>query len=112
MAEIRVDPSFDVCSHYLQVSKGLYQKQPRNIGDTIYPIIDVWGYFRCSRADSSVDSGPIWSKSEIILDIMHVVTYKAKMDRINSNRERVETLNFIRSMAAYSVVSLSDYLQV
>ena len=45
-------------------------------------------FFRCSRADNSVVGGPIWPKFELVQDNMHVlVTYKFKMDRINSNRE-------------------------
>ena len=52
-------------------------------------------FFRCSRADNSVLGGPIWPKFELVQDNMHVlVTYKFKMDRINSNREKGVTSNF------------------
>ena len=52
-------------------------------------------FFRCSRADNSVVGGPIWPKFELVQDNMHVlVTYKFKMDRINSNREKGVTSNF------------------
>ena len=45
--------------------------------------------FRCSRADHSVVGGPIWPNFELVQDNMHVlITYKFKMDRINSNREK------------------------
>ena len=43
-------------------------------------------FFRSSRADNSVVGGPIWPKFELVQNNMHVlVTYKFKMDRINSN---------------------------
>ena len=36
--------------------------------------------------------GPTWPKFKLLLDIMHVLdTYKFKMDRIKSNREKVAT---------------------
>ena len=51
--------------------------------------------FGRSRADNSMVGGPIWPKFELILDIMHVLdTYNFKMDRINSNREKVATSIF------------------
>ena len=53
-------------------------------------------FFRCSRADNSVVGGPIWPKFELVQDNMHVlVTYKFKMDRINSNREKRVTSIFL-----------------
>ena len=52
-------------------------------------------FFRCSRADNSIVGGPFWPKFELVQDNMHVlVTYKFKMDRINSNREKGVTLIF------------------
>ena len=52
-------------------------------------------FLRCSRADNSVVGGPIWPKFELVQDNMHVlVTYKFKMDRINSNREKRVTSVF------------------
>ena len=50
------------------------------------------GFFRRSRAANSVVSGPIWLKFELVRDFMHLlVTCKYKKDRMNSNREKVET---------------------
>ena len=43
--QIQTHPSFGACHHYLQVSKGSDQKQPRKSGVTIFPIISLWGYF-------------------------------------------------------------------
>ena len=43
--QIQTHPSFSACYHYLQVSKGSDQKQPRKSGDTIFPIVSLWGYF-------------------------------------------------------------------
>ena len=55
-------------------------------------------FFRCSRADNSVVGGPIWPKFELVQDNMHVlVTYKFKMDQINSNREKGVTLVFLNA---------------
>ena len=62
-------------------------------------------YFRRSRADHSILYGQIWSKFELLQDIMHVLhIYKFKMDQINSNREKVATSIFKRTRAANSVV--------
>ena len=61
-------------------------------------------FFRHSRADNSVVGGPIWPKFELIRDMI-LVTYKFKMDLINSDREKVATSIFRRSRAANSVVS-------
>ena len=55
--------------------------------------------------NGSILRGPIWSKFELLLDIMHTLnTYKFMIDQINSNREKVATSIFRRSMAANSVV--------
>ena len=80
----------------MKVSKGSDQKQERKSGNTIFPIISLWGVFlRRSRAANSVVGGPIWQKFEFVRDIMDVlVTYKFKMDLINSNREKVATSIF------------------
>ena len=43
--KVRTHPSFDACSHYLQVPKGSDQKQQRKNGETIFTIISIWGYF-------------------------------------------------------------------
>ena len=51
--------------------------------------------FRSSGAVNSVVGGPIWPKFKLVRDIMDVlVTYKFKMDLINSNREKVATSIF------------------
>ena len=53
-------------------------------------------FFRRSRADNSAVGGPIWSKFELVRDIMDIlVTYKFKMDLINSDREKVATSIFL-----------------
>ena len=52
-------------------------------------------FFRRSRADNSVVGGPIWPKFEPVRDIMDVpITYKFKIDLINSDREKVATSIF------------------
>ena len=92
--QIQTHPSFSACYHYLQVSKGSDQKQPE--WRHHFPHCKSMGvFFRCSRADNSVVGGPIWPKFELVQDNMHVlVTYKIKMDRINSNREKGVTSIF------------------
>ena len=58
-----------------------------------FPIISLWEIWRRSRAAYSVVSGPIWSKFELVRDLMHVlVTCKYKKDRIKNKREKVETM--------------------
>ena len=50
-------------------------------------------YFRHSWAANSVVCDLIWPKIELFQDIMHFpVIRKLKKDRINSNREKEETL--------------------
>ena len=75
----------------------------RKVGETTrihYKSMGV--FFRRSRADNSVVGGPIWPKFELVRGI----TYKFKMDLINSDREKVATsIFFRRSRAANSVVS-------
>ena len=57
-----------------------------------FPIISLWEIFRRSRAANSVVSSPIWLKFELIRGFMHVlVTCKYKKNRIENNREKVET---------------------
>ena len=52
-------------------------------------------FFRRSGAVNSVVGGPIWPKFKLVRDIMDVlVTYKFKMDLVNSNREKVATSIF------------------
>ena len=49
-------------------------------------------FFSRSRATNSVVSGPIWPKFELVRDFIHVlVICKYKKDRIQTNRENVET---------------------
>ena len=45
LQKIRTHPSFNACSRYMKVSKGSNQKQHRKSGNTIFPIISLWGYF-------------------------------------------------------------------
>ena len=53
-------------------------------------------FLRRSRAANSVVGGPIWPKFELVRDIMDVlVTYKFKMDLINSNREKSGNIDFL-----------------
>ena len=76
----------------MKVSKGLAKKQPRKTEDTIFPIISLWGYFRRSGAANYVVGCWIGPQFEFIQDIKSVlVTCKFNGDRINSNRENVET---------------------
>ena len=87
--KIQTHPSFNACSCYMKVSKGSNQKQQRKSGNPIFPIIRSIGVFlRCSRAANSIVCGPIWSKFELIHNIIHVlVTSKFEKDRININRD-------------------------
>ena len=43
--KIQTHPSFNACSCYMKISKGSNQKQQRKSGNTIFPIISLWGYF-------------------------------------------------------------------
>ena len=53
-------------------------------------------FFRRSRPDNSVVGGPIWPKFELVRAIMHVlVTYKFKMDLINSDRKKSGDIDFL-----------------
>ena len=57
-----------------------------------FPIISLREFFRRSRAANSIVSGPIWPKSELVRDFMHVlITCKYKKNRTKSSREKVET---------------------
>ena len=61
-------------------------------------------FIRRSRTNSSILCGLIWSKFELLLDIMHVFnTNKFTMDQINSKQEKVATSIFSRSKAGNSV---------
>ena len=56
--------------------------------------------FRHSCANYSILCGAIWSKFELLLDIMHVLnTYKFKMDLITTKREKWKH-QFFRSLRA------------
>ena len=81
--------------------KGIRLKQPRKDGNTIFHIVSL----DVLKAVNSILCGPIWSKFELLLDIMRVVnTYKFKMDHINSNRDKGSNIDFRRTRAANSVV--------
>ena len=80
----------------MKVSKGSNQKQQTKSGNTIFPIISLWGYFLDAQGQlNSVVGGPIWLKFERIHNIMHVlVTSKFKKDQININGDYVMTSIF------------------
>ena len=40
-AEIQTRPSSHACHRYLQLLKGMYEKQPSKSGDTVFPIITI-----------------------------------------------------------------------
>ena len=62
-------------------------------------------FFRRSGAVNSVVGGPIWPKFELVRDIMDVlVTYKFKMDLVNSNREKVQHQDAQGQLTPKSVV--------
>ena len=46
LAEFQTHPSSHVSYHYLQVWKGSDQEKPRKIGDIVFPIISLWGFFQ------------------------------------------------------------------
>ena len=77
----------------MKVSKGSNQKQQRKSGNTIFPIISLWGYFLDAQGQlTPLVCGPIWPKFELIHNIMHVlVTSKFEKDRININGDYVMT---------------------
>ena len=81
----------------MKVSKGSNQKQQRKSGNTIFPIISLWGYFLDAQGQlTSVVGGPIWPKFKLIQDIMHVlVTSKFEKDRININGDYMMTSIFL-----------------
>ena len=84
--QIQTHPSFSACYHYQKIGSKTTKKMWRHH----FPHYKSMGViFRCSRAGNSVVGGPSWPKFELIQDNTHVLlTYKFKMDRINSNREK------------------------
>ena len=80
----------------MKVSKESNQKTTEKKWKHHFPHYKSMGIFlRRSRAANSAVGGPIWLKFQLVRDIMDVlVTYKFKMDLINSNREKVPTLIF------------------
>ena len=58
MAEIRTRPRFYACPCYLQVLKGLDQKQPEKGGDIIFPIISQWGLSVAMETRVLIQSAP------------------------------------------------------
>ena len=99
------ETGFNACSYYLKVSKRLDRKQPRKGENTIFRIIRLWANFYTSSANYSILCGTIWSKFELLLDIMHVLdTYKFKMDLINTKRKKWKHQFFICLRATHSVV--------
>ena len=92
--QIQTHPSFSatITYKYQKIGSKTTKKKWRHH----FPHYKSMGvFFRCSRADNSVVAGPIWPKFELVQDNMHVVvTYKFKIYRINSNREKRVTSIF------------------
>ena len=68
LAAFRTHPSSHIYHHYLlQVRKGSDREQPRKSGNTVFPIIRLWGFFfRFSMAANSVvGSGRISNSFEL-----------------------------------------------
>ena len=79
----------------LKYQKDRIENNQEKVEHHFFRIISQWGIFIRSRADNSILCGSIWSKFELLLDIMHVLnTYKCKMDQINSDPEKVATSIF------------------
>ena len=55
------------------------------------------GVFLHVQEQITIAGGPIWPKFELLLDMHGLDTYSFKMDRINSNPERVATSIFRRT---------------
>ena len=88
----RNHPSSYVCHPYLQIEKGSDQEQLRTSGNTVFPIISLWGFFRSSRATNSAAGGLIWPNFKLFRAFMHVIiTCKYEKDRMKNSREKVTT---------------------
>ena len=46
LAKFQTHPSSHVCHRSLQVWNGSDQEQPRKSGNTVFPIISIWGFFQ------------------------------------------------------------------
>ena len=73
-----------------------YEKDPimksREKVETVFPIISLWDFFKCSRAANSAVGGPIRLKFELVQALMHVIiSCKYVKDRMKNSREKVET---------------------
>ena len=67
-------------------------KHERASMETAFSHYKSMGFFRRSRAATSVVSGLIWPKFKLIRDFMNVlVICKYKKDRIKNNREKGES---------------------
>ena len=83
-AKFRIHSSFDTCHCYLQVWKGMDEKQPRKSGDTVFPIITLSVIMETS--------GRIWPNVELIQALMCVIiTCKHEKDPIKNSGEKWET---------------------
>ena len=72
--------------------KGSDQEKPRKIGDIVFPIISLWGFFRRSMAANSTVGGPIRPKFKLAQPLMHVIiACKYEKDQMKNSREKVET---------------------
>ena len=66
----------------MKESKGSNQKQQRKSGNTIFPIISLWGYFLDAQ-------GPNFELMQALMYV--IVTCKYKKDPIKNSRENVMT---------------------
>ena len=91
-------PKFELIQAFMHVLITCKYQKDRTLNSrdkVATPSFPMVVFFRRSKADNSVVSGPIWPKFELVRDIMHIlVTYKFEMDLINSDREKVATSIF------------------
>ena len=82
----RIWPNFELIQALIYVivtcKYEMDQEQPRVSGNNVFPIINLWGFFRRSRAANSAVGGQIWLNFELLRAPMHVIiTCKYKKDR-------------------------------
>ena len=44
-----------------------------------FPIINLWEFFKTSRASNSIVNGPIWPKFELVRDFMHDIVISKRV---------------------------------
>ena len=107
------NPRINSCSFRMKVSEEQTKTTEKKWRHHFIPLSVVVGIFRRSMAANSVVGGPMWPKFEPIEDIMHIlVTCKLKRDRININRQKVDTSIFRHSRAANFEVNDDMYVLV